>query len=56
MGYRERHPGMEDTHPLAMTREEAFRKMPVLRFENWYLVWSDDAGAYVWEDRSVGSS
>jgi len=36
-----------------LTREELFRKMPILRFENWYLVWSDEAGEYVWEDRSV---
>ena len=44
---------MEDQDTVAeLTPEELFRKMPVLWFENWYLVWSDEAGAYVWEDRS----
>lgn len=37
---------------MALTREELFRKMPVLRFENRQLVWDDEAGEYVWEDRS----
>lgn len=54
MGDRARNPSMEGRHTVAeLTREELFRRMPVLRFENWYLVWSDEAREYVWEDRSV---
>jgi hypothetical protein len=44
---------MSDSTPEEL--RELFDKMPILRFDNWYLVPGED-GIYVWEQRGESTA